>query len=97
MGAVEISNASGNETKRDRWTKDEFDFGNQRVSLWWNTSTRLEFNCTRRFKLFTGPTIERTLSNFSKYPSGNIGASLAYYPPQSNINYHFDFGAILRL
>jgi hypothetical protein len=96
MGAVEISNTSGGETKKKRWTKDEFDFGNQRASLWWNTSSRLEFNCSRRLKLFTGPTIERTLSNFAKHPSGS-GIISVYYPPQSNITYHFDFGAILRL
>lgn len=94
LGATEIVSIAGKETVKTKLTKDEFDYNYRRISFWGNASARLEYDCSRRYSVFIGPSVEYMINNFSKL---NDLMLAAHYPTQRNYNVHIDIGTRINL
>jgi cellobiose-specific phosphotransferase system component IIB len=94
LGATEIISITGKETVKTKLTKEEFDDSYRRISFWANASARLEYDCSNRYSVFVGPSVEYMLTDFVK-ALHNIPPE--YVPSQRNYNVHIEVGARINL
>lgn len=94
LGASSANTIPGIGNETHKWSREDFDYSNRRISIWGTAAARLEYTVSKRISIFAGPSAQYMLSNLLKPPADLPNP---YKASQRNFNLHIDIGVQIKL